>query len=281
MEFDSATSSVIDPAIYYAIKENCRDTLSPLDEGFGEEKSFRLIRVTLDVCNLSTQWRRIVGGTAILRRSHLRNTVEVLSDYGITHDNILLFLRCLFCHACRGELDIVFLEEAYPFPTTPEGTWQFIAAAIICDILPSDDPYGILNELGLEASTVPDDRVLYDIWRIIANNDYGCDASISGVYEAPWGAVSPFRCIEDKYPNIMAWRANALYVGGKPGDEKKAGLSAAKAAFLGSWQAWELLWEWGLDRDPEETTKVLEAMLEVGEEMFANDPPSSSDNDYW
>lgn len=74
----------------------------------------------------------------------------------------------------------------------------------------------------------------------------------------------PFEYAEhlENHPDFMAWKASVYYVFGEAGDEERARKLVAKAAFLGSREAWALISSWSFESH--DIHRVMEAVIAEG-----------------
>lgn len=225
---------------------------------FDGDKAFGTIRAVLRLRNLHVLWRDFLFRDRILEVSLLTETLRNLDEYGIRKETVLNFLRFLFCANISRVYDKIH-EDPRLFPNkSVEETWQFISIAIECQVIQTDSPSEVLNSLEIRVENKQNKEDFLYLWSIVSCPD------LVGDFDDEWLYMLgvPFICIQDIYPDVMAWRANHLYSCGGIGADHQAREMMVRAAINGSEFAWKRLYRWAFDCDDKDA--VFSCIIETG-----------------
>lgn len=224
---------------------------SPLSPTARQLKQFRLISAVLATERLDLVWDDFFAGVAFLTPDFLDKTVGALVQYGISKEAISSFLLYAMMHR---------LLRVYPEALSKEEEsslcsshfWRVVASAIQCDLIPTSNSEEVLRKLQLQTNREGKSLDFLLLWSRL-DHHFPEDA------ETIFRLSVPFGCIEEDYPDILAWRADLYYNFGQHGDEEIACEMAVRAAFRGSGYAWELLSQWASKGDC-----IQEVLLRMG-----------------
>lgn len=239
----------------------------------------------LSAYEISNYWKEIIeDDRKFPALSHLIDTYNLLIDGGFKETNasccvIILLAACIGYSRDQNPLlnpqrDHILCSTAKAmlagFIGAPDQ--DMIEWVLILGNRDSDENAAMLLKLindsakGSEPAQRELVSVIVPFWKELVSN-----WTAGNVEENTQSLGFPFRYAEvlSDHPDFMAWRAYVFYVFGASGDETQARELAAKAAFLGSREAWNLIKAWSFESG--DIKRVMETIIAVGISSFCDD----------
>lgn len=213
-------------------------------------KPFRLISAVLTTEGLKLGWDDFFSGVDSLSPDLLDMTSDALLRYGISREIVSSFLLYALMHRLLKSYPEIVAQDP-DVDLSPQKIWRILANTIECELIASSNIELVLNKLKLPRQININKLDLLLLWAQL-------DLIFPDDSEDIYRLSVPFGCIEEHYPDVMAWRANLYYNFGRSGDDDLACEMAVRAAFRGSVYAWKLLAEWASKDD------VLDVFFRLG-----------------